>query len=102
MFKHHITNLFKRLGRQHARYVAKRHLREIDDYLLRDIGIDRSQIDSVVDGMLAEPPHQQPYLDGDILRTRRISSATTTPNCGVMISSIWSAAQPLSPSRRTG
>ncbi len=102
MFKQLITNLLRETRRLHARQAAKRHLRDIDDYLLRDIGIDRSQVDLVVDGMMGQAQKTQPCRDSRAQRERSRPAAMPSSNCGVMISSVWSAVQPLGPSRRTG
>ncbi len=40
----------------HARNASIRGLSRLDDHLLKDIGIDRSEIRAVVNGMLSRPP----------------------------------------------
>jgi len=44
-----IMNLYRDLRQWHRRRAAIRHLRQLDDHLLRDIGIERSGIESAVD-----------------------------------------------------
>ena len=41
-------DLFARAGRRHAAREATYRLRSLDDHLLRDIGIERSEIGAVV------------------------------------------------------
>jgi uncharacterized protein YjiS (DUF1127 family) len=43
-----LAGLRRRLRRWHAADLAERRLRGLDDHLLRDIGIDRADIGSVV------------------------------------------------------
>jgi uncharacterized protein YjiS (DUF1127 family) len=41
-------DLFARAGRRHAAREATYQLRSLDDHLLRDIGIERSEIEAVI------------------------------------------------------
>jgi uncharacterized protein YjiS (DUF1127 family) len=45
-----IMNLFKNLRQWHRRRIAVRHLSELDDHLLRDIGMERADIQNHVNG----------------------------------------------------
>jgi uncharacterized protein YjiS (DUF1127 family) len=62
-----IHDLYRRLMRWHERRDAIRHLRELDDYLLYDIGIDRADIERVVDERMpaseSEPVRHKPATD---------------------------------------
>jgi len=72
MFLPLIHDLYRRLMRWHERREAIRHLSELDDYLLYDIGIDRADIARVVDERMpasaSEPVSHKPATDLEIPR----------------------------------
>lgn len=49
MYLPFIMELYRKLRQWHRRREAVRHLRQFDDHLLRDIGIERADIERVVD-----------------------------------------------------
>ena len=49
------TRFMKAIRTSHRRGVSVRELKSMDDHALRDIGLDPSQIRSVVDDMLIRP-----------------------------------------------
>ncbi len=50
------TSAFKAVVRWNERHAQRRHLQELPDYMLKDIGIRRDQIDAVVSGSLKRGP----------------------------------------------
>ena len=50
------TRAFKAVVRWNERHVQRRHLQELPDYLLKDMGIRRDQIDAIVSGNLRRDP----------------------------------------------
>lgn len=56
-----LRNLYRELREWRARRVAVRHLTDLDDYLLRDIGIERADIQSYVDGSAFVNPREEAY-----------------------------------------
>lgn len=55
MDTHLLQRLFKAIGRWHIRRTTIRTLSALDDRMLRDIGIDRSELRTVVDDLLTRP-----------------------------------------------
>jgi uncharacterized protein YjiS (DUF1127 family) len=50
-----LLNFYRDMRQRQARRAAIRHLAELDDYLLRDIGIERTDIERYVDGDTPSP-----------------------------------------------
>ena len=51
-----VANTVNAVRAWHTRHAAIGELSRLNDHLLKDIGIDRSEIRTVVDGMLRRPP----------------------------------------------
>ncbi len=51
-----VVNTVNAVRAWHTRHAAIGELSRLSDHLLKDIGIDRSEIRTVVDGMLRRPP----------------------------------------------
>ncbi len=50
------TSAFKAVVRWNERHAQRRHLQELPDYMLKDMGIRRDQIDAIISGNLRRDP----------------------------------------------
>ncbi len=68
-----IKNVVNRLSNWHRRRVSIRELSALDDRLLKDIGISRSEIGAVVDGALRD------HAPAKHRNTRPVAALQVTP-----------------------
>ena len=77
-----LTGLVKKIAGWYRRGNQTRHLRELPDYLLRDMGIDRGQIEAVMAGNLRRDPLAPVPPASPLLGALRREAETAAVNDG--------------------